>query len=196
MIGLNYIRKDIFDMSANWLAHVIGITRQSVMDWEAKRSTLLDYRLEELEKIFGVSKKWYNKEIEEIDKLKINNEVLNNIITGKFFETKVFSKNIRYKSVINLDNIIRITDISERNRYILQQITENENLIKLIEITNEINVLANNFMQDTTLYGLYLNCLSTFANTINNIIQEPKENQDIEIANLKKYLLNYKNNDI
>lgn len=196
MIGLNYIRKYVFDLSANWLANVMGITRQSVMDWEARRNKLLDYRLTELEKIFGANKKWYDKELDEIDKLKINNEILNSILTQKIFEITAFSKNIHYEnSVIELEKLTKINDIEERNKQVLKQITENEKLINLLEIIQKIKIVANELKDDNTLYNLYLNCFTTFTNTLNNIANEKRENQDIEIVKFKKYLQTY-NNDI
>lgn len=196
MIGLNYIRKCVFDLSANWLANVMGITRQSVMDWEARRNKLLDYRLTELEKIFGANKKWYDKELDEIDKLKINNEILNSILTQKIFEITAFSKNIHYEnSVIELEKLTKINDIEERNKQVLKQITENEKLINLLEIIQKIKIVANELKDDNTLYNLYLNCFTTFTNTLSNIAHEKRENQDIEIVKFKKYLQTY-NNDI
>ena len=196
MIGLNYIRKYVFDLSANWLANVMGITRQSVMDWEARRNKLLDYRLNELEKIFGANKKWYDKELDEIDKLKINNEILNSILTQKIFEITAFSKNIHYENtVIELEKLTKINDVEERNKQVLKQITENEKLINLLEIIQKIEVVASELKDDNTLYNLYLNCFTTFTNTLSNITHEKRENQDIEIVKFKKYLQTY-NNDI
>ena len=196
MIGLNYIRKYVFDLSANWLANVMGITRQSVMDWEARRNKLLDYRITELQKIFGANKKWYDKELDEIDKLKINNEILNSILTQKIFEITAFSKNVHYEnSVIELEKLTKINDIEERYKQVLKQITENEKLINLLEIIQKIKIVANELKDDNTLYNLYLNCFTTFTNTLNNIAHEKRENQDIEIVKFKKYLQTY-NNDI
>ena len=40
---------------------------------------------------------------------------------------------------------------------------------------------------------LFINCLYSFENIVNKIKQEDKELIDIELANLKQYLLNYKN---
>ena len=68
MRGLTYIRKDIFHMTVSGLAKKISISRQGITDWESNRSKMSMDRLDLLEKIFGISKKWYDKEIDEIDK--------------------------------------------------------------------------------------------------------------------------------
>lgn len=131
MLGLKYIRKDIFNMSAKELANKLNISRQAIMDWESKRSKLLDYRLEELEKIFGVSKKWYSKELDDIDKLRINNEVLNNVMTGKDNE-------VQQKIDINNKKIDLIKNIQKIYKKGLNLINNNDDFYFYIEKLKKI----------------------------------------------------------
>lgn len=204
MKGLTYIRKDIFHMTVSWLSKVIEVSRQGVTDWESGRSNLSTNRLSTLEKIFGVSSEWYYKEINQIDKLKIDIEVLTSIMTNKInisnnvhFHEKpnsIENRNIHFeKTTADLEKILNIKNLQARNDYILKQIAENQRQIQLLECNYSLNGLGNEFIGNSTNFGLFINCLYSFENIVNKIKQEDKELIDIELANLKQYLLNYKN---
>lgn len=202
MTGLNYIRKDIFHMTVTWLADQIKISRQGITDWESGRSKMLDNRLDILEQLFGVSKQWYDKEVSEMDKLKIDNEVLNNVISKtiynniQFFDDIDLSKsNVRFgETTVDLEKIMRIEDIYERNNYIMKQIEKNDKKIAMLENLEKIKLKGNNLSNNTTLFNMYINCLNIFDDITNKIILENSNVQDIEFANLKQYLMNYKDN--
>lgn len=201
MRGLTYIRKDIFHMTVSWLATEMSISRQGVTDWESNRSKMSNDRLEALEKIFGVSQKWYNKEIDEIDKLKIDNEVLNNIISTtlydniKTYDDVDMSKlNVRFEeTTVDFDKILKIQDISIRNQYVIKQIDENNKKIELFEVIERLNLKGKNLADEVTIFNMYVNCLTIFDKITDEIEKEDKEIQDIKFAKLKQYLMNYKN---
>lgn len=200
MRGLTYIRKDIFHMTVSWLATEMSISRQGVTDWESKRSKMLPDRLEALEKIFGVSQKWYDKEINEIDKLKIDNEVLNNIISTTLYDNiKIYDdidmskSNVRFEeTTADFDKILKIQDVSERNQYVIKQIDENNKKIELFEVIERLNLKGKNLADDVTIFNIYVNCLTIFDKITDEIKKEDKEIQDIKFASLKQYLMNYK----
>lgn len=199
MRGLTYIRKDIFHMTVSGLAKKISISRQGITDWESNRSKMSMDRLDLLEKIFGISKKWYDKEIDEIDKLKIDNEVLNNIISTNLYNDITIYDNvdlsrigIRFeKTTADFDKILKIEDISERNKYVIEQIKENNKKIELFEIIEKLKLKGENFDNNVTIFNMYINCLSMFDKITDKIKTEDKEIQDIKFANLKQYLMNY-----
>lgn len=200
MRGLTYIRKDIFHMTVSWLANEISISRQGVTDWESSRSKMSPDRLEVLEKIFGVSQKWYDKEIDEIDKLKIDNEVLNNIISTTLYDNiKIYDdvdmskSNVRFEeTTADFDKILRIKDIAERNQYVIKQIEENNKKIELFEVIERLNSKGKSIADDVTIFNMYVNCLNIFDKMTDDIKKEDKEIQDIKFANFKQYLINYK----
>lgn len=200
MRGLTYIRKDVFHMTVSWLANEISISRQGITDWESNRSKMSTDRLEVLEKIFGVSQKWYDKEIDEIDKLKIDNEVLNNIISTNLYDNiKIYDdvdiskSNVRFEeTTADFDKILRIKDITKRNQYVIKQIEENNKKIELFEVIERLNVKGKNLADDVTIFNMYVNCLTMFDKITDEIKKENKEIQDIKFANLKQYLMNYK----
>lgn len=199
MRGLTYIRKDIFHMTVSWLADEMKISRQGITDWESNRSKMSISRLEVLEKIFGVSKKWYDKEINQIDKLKIDNEVLNNIISSNLYDNiKVYDDidlskiSVRFEeTTVDFDKILRIEDISERNKYVIAQIEKNNQKIELLEIIEQFKLKGESFYNNVTIFNMYINCLSMFDKIIDRLKTEDKEIQDIKFANLKQYLMNY-----
>ena len=200
MRGLIYIRKDIFHMTVSWLANEMSISRQGITDWESGRSKMSIDRLEVLERIFGISKKWYDKEVNEIDKLKIDNEVLNNIISTTLYDNiKIYDdvdlskSNVRFEeTTADFDKILKIKDITERNKYVIQQIEENNKKIELFEVIESLNSKGKDFVNDVTIFNMYVNCLSIFDKITDKIKGENKEIQDIKFANLKQYLMNYK----
>lgn len=200
MRGLTYIRKDIFHMTVSWLAIQMNISRQSVTDWESKRSKMSTDRLEILEKIFGVSQKWYDKEIDEIDKLKIDNEVLNNIIFTTLYDNiktyddvDISKSNVRFeKTTADFDKILNIEDTSKRKQYVAKQIEENNKKIELFEVIEKLNLKGKYIANDVTIFNMYVSCLTMFDKITDEIKKENKEIQDIKFANLKQYLMNYK----
>lgn len=200
MRGLTYIRKDIFHITVSGLANIIQISRQGITDWESNRSKISNDRLDVLEKIFGISRKWYDKEINEIDKLKIDNEVLNNIISTtlydniKIYDVDMIRSNVRFgETTADLDKILKIKDISERNTYVIKQIEENNKRIELFEIIEKLNLKGKEFFNNMTVFNMYINCLNIFDDITSGIKKENNDVQDIKFANLKQYLMNYKN---
>lgn len=200
MTGLTYIRKDIFHITVSGLASMIQISRQGITDWESNRSKMSDDRLDILEKIFGVSKKWYNKEIDEIDKLKIDNEVLNNIISTNLYnnikiydDVDISKVNVRFgETTANFDKIFKIKNITERNIYVLEQIEKNNKKIELFEVTEKLKLRGKDLFNDISIFNTYIDCLNIFDNITNNMKNENNNFQDTNFTNLKQYLINYK----
>lgn len=203
MRGLTYIRKDIFHMTVSWLASEMSISRQGITDWESNRSKMSNDRLEVLERIFGVSQKWYDKEIDEIDRLKIDNEVLNNIISTTLYDNiKIYDdvdiskSNVRFEeTTADFDKILKIENISERNNYVIKQIEENNKKIELFEVIERLNLKGKSLADNVTIFNMYVNCLTIFDKITDKIAKENTEIQDIKFANLKQYLINYNDNN-
>ena len=101
--------------------------------------------------------------------------------------------NIRFEeTTADLDKILRIEDISEKNKYVIKQIEENNKKIELLEVIEKLNLKGKNFVNDVTIFNMYVNCLSIFDKITDEIKENDKEIQDIKFANLKQYLMNYK----
>ncbi|ADK14725.1 Helix-turn-helix domain protein [Clostridium ljungdahlii DSM 13528] len=76
MIGLYFIRK-LYNMSMDELAHNLNITKQTVSKWEKRKIPISDKRLNQLSKIFNIPQKYFQKELDEIDRMEIQNIKLN-----------------------------------------------------------------------------------------------------------------------
>ena len=72
MIGLYFIRK-LYNMSMDELAHNLNITKQTVSKWEKRKIPISDKRLNQLSNLFNIQEKYFQKELNEIDELEIQN---------------------------------------------------------------------------------------------------------------------------
>lgn len=64
-------------MSMDELAHNLNITKQTVSKWEKRKIPISDKRLNQLSKIFNIPQKYFQKELDEIDRMEIQNIKLN-----------------------------------------------------------------------------------------------------------------------
>ena len=71
MIGLEYICK-LYDIEYKEVAKKLGISKQSINDWIKKRRPILKKHLVTLSELFdNIPEEYFQKEIDEVDKLKI-----------------------------------------------------------------------------------------------------------------------------
>ncbi|RKD22380.1 hypothetical protein SAMN02745883_00779 [Caminicella sporogenes DSM 14501] len=75
MIGLEYILS-LYNMQHVELAKKLGIKKQNINLWIKKKQNIPKKYLPILEETFGIKKEYFNKEIDEIDKLEIQKEKL------------------------------------------------------------------------------------------------------------------------
>ncbi|MDK2920397.1 MAG: hypothetical protein PWQ37_3130 [Candidatus Petromonas sp.] len=75
MIGLEYILS-LYNMQHIELAEKLGIKKQNINLWIKKKQNIPKKYLPILEETFGIKKEYFNKEIDEIDKLEIQKEKL------------------------------------------------------------------------------------------------------------------------
>lgn len=85
MIGLYFIRK-LYNMSMDELAHNLNITKQTVSKWEKRKIPISDKRLNQLSKIFNIPEKYFQKELDEIDRMEIQNIKLNSELKNYEYE--------------------------------------------------------------------------------------------------------------
>jgi len=75
LIGLEYILS-LYNMQHIELAEKLGIKKQNINLWIKKKQNIPKKYLPILEETFGIKKEYFNKEIDEIDKLEIQKEKL------------------------------------------------------------------------------------------------------------------------
>lgn len=75
MIGLEYIL-DIYNMQHIELAEKLGIRKQNINMWIKGKQNIPQKYLPVFENIFGLTREYFTKELDEIDKLEIQKEKL------------------------------------------------------------------------------------------------------------------------
>jgi len=85
LIGLEYILS-LYNMQHIELAEKLGIKKQNINLWIKKKQNIPKKYLPILEETFGIKKEYFNKEIDEIDKLEIQKEKL----SGMFIQSEKF----------------------------------------------------------------------------------------------------------
>jgi transcriptional regulator with XRE-family HTH domain len=73
-------------MSMDELAHNLNITKQTVSKWEKRKIPISDKRLNQLSNLFNIQEKYFQKELNEIDELEIQNIKLNNELKNSEYE--------------------------------------------------------------------------------------------------------------
>lgn len=85
MIGLEYICK-LFDVQFKDLADNLGISKQTVNSWTSKRRPIPKKYLPILSRKFNIPEKYFQKELNEVDELEIQNIKLNNELKNSEYE--------------------------------------------------------------------------------------------------------------
>ena len=72
MTGIKYIRAEVLNKTLEELAETLGVSRQILCMWEAKKKKIPQSRVEQLAEISGIPGEYFlREEIRERDKLEI-----------------------------------------------------------------------------------------------------------------------------
>lgn len=120
MLGLEYLCS-INNLTYTDLAKKLNISRQTVTNWIARRRNISEKYFDDLKKIFGISPEWIIKEINDIDKIKIQdilfeiklNEVESNAKT-RLITKEIVSKEVREYRIKKQELIESISDYLEK----------------------------------------------------------------------------------
>lgn len=77
MIGLKYIRT-LFNDTGEEVAEKLGVTKVTISKWENGIKPIPQKRITELSRIYGISEKYFNKELTKADELTISHHKLSN----------------------------------------------------------------------------------------------------------------------
>lgn len=174
MIGLEYVRKQNGD-TVEALATKLGITKSLISQWENGRKPIPSKRLIQLSELYGLPEKYFNKELNKSDQLKIQLKKLSSQYDDSVVEDEVpidFDENgkpIEYESVVYGDRgtaeAIRSTEFD----IMVEQFTEK---VKNVIYSNNINY-------------------DDEQQTIDNII----DTQETNLGLIKKFVSLMKDND-
>lgn len=110
MFGLTYIR-NLFNMSMDDVAKKLGVSKQTLSKWENKKIKISDERLNQLSSLFNTPKEYFEKELDEINKiniqqLKIQKEIKDNpIIVGYKAQLTLFGDEPIYHGENELETL-------------------------------------------------------------------------------------------
>ena len=120
MLGLEYLCS-INNLTYTDLSKKLNISRQTVTNWIAGRRNISEKYFNDLKKIFGISPEWIIKEINDIDKIKIQDilfetklaEIESNAKT-RLITKEVISKEVREYRIKKQELIENISDYLEK----------------------------------------------------------------------------------
>lgn len=174
MIGLEYVRKQNGD-TVETLATKLGLTKSLISQWENGRKPIPSKRLIQLSELYGLPEKYFNKELNKSDQLKIQLKKLSSQYDDSVVEDEVpidFDENgkpIEYESVVYGD------------RGTAEAIRSTEFDIKVEQFTEKVkNVIYNNNIN-----------YDDEQQTIDNII----DTQETNLGLIKKFVSLMKDND-
>ena len=100
MIGLEYLCS-LNNISYSELAKRMNISRQTVTNWIAGRRNINEKYYEDLKDIFGIAPEWIVKEINNIDRIKIQDILLQTSLeeSSKKSRSEIITKDVVNKSV-------------------------------------------------------------------------------------------------
>lgn len=88
MLGITYIRK-LFNMSMEDLATKLNVSKQTISKWENNKIAISKERLQQLENSFDIPQEYFQKELNEIDRLIIQKMKMENEIVEIEYEDTV-----------------------------------------------------------------------------------------------------------
>lgn len=102
MIGLTYIR-NLYNKSLQDIADELGLTKQTVHKWETKQKQIPKIRLEQLSEMFDLNQDYFNKELNNRDKIIILSNEIDRLEYMENFERKSGdARNYTNKELVNL----------------------------------------------------------------------------------------------
>jgi transcriptional regulator with XRE-family HTH domain len=123
MIVLTYVREKA-GMTMEQLGEKLGVSKQTLSLWEGEKSKIPDKRIDELYDLFKVKKSYFQKELDEVMKLKVDQCLLNYEIevmtnNNEDYGEKWDSINRQLSDIINeLDriDIIKTVELRLKNK--------------------------------------------------------------------------------
>jgi len=171
------------------LAKILNVTRQSISEWEKGKRKIPEERAKQLEQIFNVDKKWLSMEVENIDKINIQNEYIkNNPNEALRLKGTQLSKTDKVYSKM-IDCLFDGVDTDGKND-VFDGITQRR--IEFISATAKNDDIVADLLLDNILFSSYLDCFKAFTTVFEDILKEEKDNQNIEISKFRKHLRDYK----
>lgn len=151
MIGLEYIRKLNFD-TVDSLAEKLHVSKGLISQWENKKAPIPNKRLEELSKLYNTPKEYFFKELNRLDKLRLQENKIVDVLS----KTDEVDENDTIINTINtFSNCLDVPKMELLKN--TQTIIEFEELIQKIYDISEINFTNNDSLIESMISALGAN---------------------------------------
>ena len=135
MIGLEYIL-GVYNMQHIELAERLGIKKQNINLWIKRKQNIPKKYLPVLEKLFGLKKEYFQKELNEVEKLEIQKEKLKKEL-NPIIKKQEQQLQINEKTDFTYVPIYDKEELNEINREI-------EKTELILKFKNSLNIIENN----------------------------------------------------
>lgn len=140
MIGLEYILS-LYNIPHIKLAEELGIARQNINLWIKGKGKIPKKYLPKLKEMFNIDEEYFQKELDELDKLIIQKEKLKKELKPNIFE---------YQLHFSVNN----QDLEEEPIYNFSSLNEIELEIKKTKVVEDIREVVSSFDNDIELQVL------------------------------------------
>lgn len=145
MIGLEFLI-NIYGLKNKDIANTLGISPVTVHDWIKGKRKIPPARIEELSNIFKyIPKRYFQKELNELDKLKIQNTKLHREADDQLYEDNIEHERLQSKTEVDLEEL----ELNEAIKFV------NENIAKISKM--EYNDMENITYSLKAFFDIY-NC--------------------------------------
>ena len=166
MNNLDNIR-EIFNLTLEDVANMLNIKKQSVSEW-SKNNKIPEKRIKELSELLNIPEEYFNKEISEVDKIKLQNIKLEQDIKNSIFEyEREIYDNETDETITTISDIAYNKDLERL--YEINNIKINKlNLLKKIDtiISKYNNEEGNELILDKSYEEVFIDIFNRLANVV------------------------------
>ena len=172
MNNLDNIR-EIFNLTLEDVANMLHIKKQSVSEW-SKNNKIPEKRIKELSELLNIPEEYFNKEISEVDKIKLQNIKLEQDIKNSIFEyEREIYDNETDETITTISDIAYNKDLERL--YEINNIKINKlNLLKKIDtiISKYNNEEGNELILDKSYEEVFIDIFNRLANVVDSQEQD------------------------
>ncbi|WP_273127568.1 helix-turn-helix domain-containing protein [Bacillus weihaiensis] len=185
MIGLEYVL-NLYNMEHQSLAEKLGIRKQNINLWIKGKQKISKKHLPILSDIFGIEEDYFQRELDDVDKLIIQKEKLRRDIDPQVvkydqdlqvgYDADIVEKPIYDKEEFNkINEEIEKAKLIEEFREIVADVN-NPNVIKLL---SQISLILRNHKNDS-IFEYTIDSLSHYYNVLPDWVGEPESDMFVE----------------
>ncbi|TMN22685.1 helix-turn-helix domain-containing protein [Lentibacillus cibarius] len=186
MIGLKYIL-NLYGMEHQILADKLGIKKQNINLWVTEKQRIPQRHLPVLAEIFDIDEGYFQKELDDVDKLVIQKEKLRHELKPRIvdYETELslngepdlYQKPIYSHSELNSIEIdIEKAQLIQDFKVVLSEVKDSTNLLKFTQL-----LLLLKRHKNDELFNVTIDALSYYYNILPEWVGEPESDEFVDL---------------